>query len=72
MLQNMIMSVCVGCVYIVTTKCRAMRQNHLDESSDQEMIRFLYIFLFYIVYHQDQQQQKRTTEKLHLRNNGQK
>ena len=41
MLQNMTMSVCVQCLYIVTTKCRAMRQNHLNEHGDQEMISFI-------------------------------
>ena len=58
MLQNMIMSVCVGCVYIDATKCRAVRQNPLNEHGNQEMISFLYT-----LYHHDHQQQQRTTEK---------
>ena len=46
----MIMSVCVLCVYIVTTKCRAMRQKYLNKHEDQETISFLYIFLLYYTY----------------------
>ena len=55
---KMIMSVCVGCVYIVTIKCRAVRQNLLNEHGDQETISFLYT-----LFHHGRQQQQRTTEK---------
>ena len=65
MLQNMIMFVCVRCVCIVTTKCKGMRQNHLDKHDDQEMISHLYIsIIFYIHIHA--QQEKLVRKYLHL------
>ena len=60
MMQNMIMFVCVQCVYTVITKCKAMRQNHLDEHNDQEMISLLY---FYYIIHIHAQQGKLMTKK---------
>ena len=45
MLQSMIMNVCVRCVFIVTTKCKAMRNIHLEEQDDQETSNLFYIFL---------------------------
>ena len=51
MLQSMIMNVCVQCVFIVTTKCKAMRNIHLEEQDDQETSNlFYYIFLYYLLY----------------------
>ena len=52
MLQSMIMYVCVRCVYIVTTKCKAVRKTHLDEHDDQETISLFYIFIIYYTYFQ--------------------
>ena len=49
MLQSMIMYVCVRCVFIVTTKCKAMRNNHHDEQDDQETSSLFYIFILYIM-----------------------
>ena len=46
MLQSMIMFVCVQCVYIVTTKCKAMRHNHHDEHDDQETFSFLLYYTY--------------------------
>ena len=50
MLQSMIMNVCVQCVFIVTTKCKAMRNIHLEEQDDQETsnLFYLYMFLYFI------------------------
>ena len=51
MLQSMIMNVCVLCVFIVTTKCKAMRNIHLEGQDDQETSNlFYYIFLYYLLY----------------------
>ena len=50
MLQSMIMYVCVRCVYIVTTKCKAVRKTHLDEHDDPETISLFYIFIIYYTY----------------------
>ena len=50
MLQSMIMNVCVRCVFIVTTKCKAMRNIHLEEQDDQETSNLFYIFLYYLLY----------------------
>ena len=61
MLQNMIMFVCVQCVYIVTTKCKAMRQNDLNKHNDQEMISLLYTF--YYIMHIHAQQEKLMTKQ---------
>ena len=58
----MIMNVCVLCVFIVTTKCKAMRNIHLEEQDDQETsYLFYYIFLYYSLYilHAKHQQYKR-------------
>ena len=52
MLQSMIMYVCVRCVYIVTTKCKAVRKTHLDEHDDPETISLFYIFIIYYTYFQ--------------------
>ena len=49
MLQSMIMNVCVQCVFIVTTKCKAMRNIHLKEQDDQETSNLFYIFLYYLL-----------------------
>ena len=49
MLQSMIMYVCVRCVFIVTTKCKAMRHNRHDEQDDQETSSVFYIFILYII-----------------------
>ena len=49
MLQSMIMNVCVQCVFIVTTKCKAMRNIHLEEQDDQETSNLFYIFLYYLL-----------------------
>ena len=50
MLQSMIMNVCVQCVFIVTTKCKAMRNIHLEEQDDQETSNLFYKFLYYLLY----------------------
>ena len=51
MLQSMIMNVSVLCVFIVTTKCKAMRNIHLEGQDDQETSNlFYYIFLYYLLY----------------------
>ena len=50
MLQSMIMNVCVRCVFIVTTKCKAMRNIHLEEQDDQETSNLFYIILYYLLY----------------------
>ena len=52
MLQSMIMYVCVQCVFIVTTKCKAMRNIHHEEQDDQETSNLFYtpIFLYYLLY----------------------
>ena len=50
MLQSMIMYVCVRCVYIVTTKCKAVRKTHLDEHDNPETISLFYIFIIYYTY----------------------
>ena len=50
MLQSMIMDVCVRCVFIVTTKCKAMRHNHHDEQDDQGTSSLFFIFLYYILF----------------------
>ena len=50
MLQSMIMNVCVRCVFIVTTKCKAMRNIHLEQQDNQEASNRLYIFLYYLLY----------------------
>ena len=50
MLQSMIMNVCVRCAFIVTTKCKAMRNIHLEEQDDQETSNLFYIFLYYLLY----------------------
>ena len=42
--------ICVLCVFIVTTKCKAMRNIHLEEQDDQETSNLLYIFLYYLLY----------------------
>ena len=47
MLQSMIMNVCVLCVFIVTTKCKAMRNIHLEEQDNQETSILFYVFLYY-------------------------
>ena len=49
MLQSMIMFVCVRCVFIVTTNCKAMRNNHHEEQGDQETSSH-FLFLYYILY----------------------
>ena len=49
MLQSMIMNVCVQCVFIVTAKCKAMRNIHLEEQDDQETSNLFYIFLYYLL-----------------------
>ena len=46
------MYVCVRCVYIVTTKCKAVRKTHLDEHDDPETISLFYIFIIYYTYFQ--------------------
>ena len=43
------MYVCVQCVFIVTTKCKAMMHNHHDEQDDQETSSLFFIFLYYIL-----------------------
>ena len=53
MLQSMIMYVCVRCVFIVTTKCKAMRNIHHKEQDDQATSNLLY---FYIIYYKTQAQ----------------
>ena len=50
MLQSMIMNVCVRCVFIDTTKCKTMRNIHLEEQDDQETSNLFYIFLYYLLY----------------------
>ena len=50
MLQSMIMYVCVRCVYIVTTKCKAVRKTHLDEHDDPETISLFYIFIILYIF----------------------
>ena len=52
MLQSMIMIVCVQCVFIVTTKCKAMRNIHLEEQDDQETsnLFYIYVYIFYYSY----------------------
>ena len=65
MLQSMIMYVCVQCVYIVTTKCKAMRQNHLDEHDDQETI-VIYIFLLFYTYSGPASIRETNDKKKHL------
>ena len=58
MLQNMIMYVFARCVFIVTTKCKAMKNIHhkeqddqetsnLEEQDDQEKVIF---YIFYIIF----------------------
>ena len=59
MLQSMIMYVCVRCVFIVTTKCKAMRNIHQEEQDDQETSNLeeqdnqetsnLFLFLYYLL-----------------------
>ena len=73
MLQSMIMNVCVQCVFIVTTKCKAMRNIHLEEQDDQETsnLFYLYMFLYFItpIYSRPSFNNKRiivTTRKKHL------
>ena len=44
MLQSMIMYVCVQCVFIVTTKCKAIRNIHDEEQNGQETSSLFYIF----------------------------
>ena len=73
MLQSMIMNVCVQCVFIVTTKCKAMRNIHLEEQDDQETsnLFYLYMFLYFItpIYFRPSFNNKRkivTTRKKHL------
>ena len=39
-------------VYIVTTKCKAVRKTHLDEHDDPETISLFYIFIIYYTYFQ--------------------
>ena len=51
---SMIMYVCVRCVFIVTTKCKAMRHNHHDEQDDQETSSLFYIFILYYIQAQHQ------------------
>ena len=52
MLQSMSMNVCVQCVFIVTTKCKAMRNIHLEGQDDQETsnLFYIYVFIFYYSY----------------------
>ena len=50
MLQSMIMNVCVQCVFMVTTKCKAMRNIHLEEQDDQETSNLLYIYVYIFYY----------------------
>ena len=50
MLQSMTMYVCVRCVFIVTSKCKAMRNIHHKEQDDQETSSLFYIFIYYILY----------------------
>ena len=52
MLQSMSMNVCVQCVFIVTTKCKAMRNIHLEGQGDQETsnLFYIYVFIFYYSY----------------------
>ena len=50
MLQSMIMYVCVRCVYIVTTKCKAVRKTHLNEHDDPETISLFYIFIILYIF----------------------
>ena len=45
----MIMNVCVQCVFIVTTKCKAMRNIHLEEQDDQETSSLFYICLYILL-----------------------
>ena len=73
MLQSMIMNVCVQCVFIVTTKCKAMRNIHLEEQDDQETsnLFYLYMFLYFItpIYFRPSFNNKRkivTTRKKHI------
>ena len=49
MLQSMIMYVCVRCVFIVTAKCKAMRNIHHKEQDDQETSNLFYIFILFII-----------------------
>ena len=67
MLQSMIMYVCVRCVFIVTTKCKAMRNVHHEEQDDQETSSLFYI-LYYILYNSGPASTIRETddEKKHL------
>ena len=57
MLQSMIMNVCVQCVFIVTTKCKAMSNIHLEEQDNQETSNFFLYFyiIYYIIQAQHQQ-----------------
>ena len=50
MMQSMIMYVCVQCVFIVTTKCKATRHNHHDEQDDQETSSLFYIYILSYTY----------------------
>ena len=49
MLQSMIMNVCVQCVFIVTTKCKAMKNIHLKEQDEQETSNLFYICLYILL-----------------------
>ena len=50
MLQSMIMNVCVRCVFIATTKYKAMRNIHLEEQDDQETSNLFYVFIYCLLY----------------------
>ena len=50
MLQSMIIHDCVRCVFIATTKCKAMRNIHHEEQDYQETSNLVSIFLYYLLY----------------------
>ena len=80
MLQNMIMYVFARCVFIVTTKCKAMKNIHhkeqddqetsnLKEQDDQETSNLLYFFILfsYKIQAHHQQSEKLTMRKNYIR-----
>ena len=70
-LQSMIMNVCVLCLFIVTTKCKAMRNIHSKDKTIKKQVIYLIIYfyiIYYIFHHAKHQQYKRNydDEKKHL------
>ena len=56
---------CAMCIHCYN-KMQSNEAKHLDKHDDQEMISFLYIFLFYIIHIHAQQQQLTSTPKKYI------